>query len=1651
MRGRFIKYLCTLFALCSIWARGSAQLKADFTIDKASGCSPLTVQFTNTTTGASTTATYKWDFGNGNTSGLPSPGATYILEKTYSVTLTVKDGANTSSKSQDVTVYKKPVVDFSVTPATGCLPLNVSLTSKATAGDGTISSYLWDFGDGQTQTGSNYSQISHSYAFAQKPAISLTVTNSYGCYATASKADLLNVSPAILPAFTASQTILCHVNDQASFTNTTTGPGALSYFWDFGDGKSSTDVSPVHTYSAKGLFPVTLTVKNAQGCSANISKTDYMKVDIFTVDFNPPTVLCTNVDVDLFDMSSGLSDDETWMFDGQQIFPNYSNGQPFWFFSDTLSHVMQLTHRYGTCTLSKTKTLKAVTGPRLNGFIVDTKGACTAPIKATLTDTTAGAVAWKWFNTYPDYTNTFGTGQSIDYTFPDQAFYYIGLQVTNKAGCTAGLYQTINLEKPVITISVRNSSGGLSNSGCAGVTLQFSASPTDVLKTYQWDFGDGGTATTANPSHTFNKSGLYTITLNYVTTGGCPGVTTYTYVNIIDNPKFDFSVMPDTVVCGNNPVSFLVSPQPTGWNYYWDFGDFGGIFNNSSSVVHQYYYDSIYTIKLIVQNGECMDTVTKKKYIRVKPDFPKIANHINTCEGTRGSVLFTELSTKVNEWTWDFGDGSNKVTYNKKVDTVAHTYTKTGSYNIVLTGINQGCSVSDSISAQVLIKQSPNLSSGKTVACGSDNIDLQLSNVEDNPARNFGYAYYITQLQYGDSTNAGGNNFYTFNQAPYNFNITGLTSGEKNLRVIIQSDFFYCFDTSNFMPLKITGPKAGFTFGKKEVCFKDSVTLIDTSVAGPNLPIKTWQWDFGDGTVFTQNTSTTTAHVYPNPGSYPVMLTVADIGGCTNTTFYNSAFAIISGPKANFTVSENPAPPNTTVYFYNNTNTYNAFDINYTWLFPDGTQSTDNYPSYFFKSVGADTVKLISSNNSQQCTDTAYQVIYIRNVNTAYTYAISYINNNNCPPVIVNFTSTTTNANHIAWNFGDGSQADNQSFVSHTYNNPGLYRVVLYGYDINNNVDSTEDFIEVKGPYAVLAADKLTGCDSLTVVLSATIKNASSFTWDFGDGTLQKTTDTFSHHQYIIPGVYTPELILKDAGGCSGTSALPERIVVDNIVASVTEMPAVICDSSVINFVPAVTSISQDQLQQPLQYHWNFGTDNAADTSNLSSPVFRYMVTGPYKVAVTLNSLYGCVQTVTNDITVQPVSRATISGPADICEQGSAVFSGAATNFDNTLGWNWQFSDNIASQALQNPLPALFMDAGTYKVTLIVNNNGCYDTAYSNLTVHSKPQVNILPQLPKICLGNAVQLAAHDATTYNWQPADSIDDKHSSSPFVHPSISKYYHVQATNQYGCVTNDSVLVTVDQPFHLKTNPELYICVGSKGQFAVSGANTYKWINGIGLSNTQIANPIVNTTVAGTYTVVGYDNDGCFTDTANIDAIITARPTVTASPHVVTINAGTDIQLTAQGSADVVKYAWQPADYLSCANCASPLSSPRVPVVYTVTATNNYGCAAADTIKINLVCAENLIYIPNAFTPNNDTHNDRFVIKGNGIKLIKHIAIFGRLGEKAFEKNNIQSNDTGNSWDGTIGGAPAPPGVYVYMAQIVCATGEVYNYKGTITLIR
>ncbi len=1076
---------------------GSAfgQLNADFIMDKTGGCSPVVVNFTSTTTGASSNAVYKWDFGNGNTSALIQAAAVYTEEQTYTVTLTVQDGSNQSSRTRQVTVYRPPTVDFSVDNPKICLGSASIFTANASAGDGSISSYAWDFGDGSTVQNS-FNIQSYTYSTQQQATVSLTVTNTYGCHTTLKKQNIITIIPPLTASFSADKRVLCLVTDAVQFTNASSGPGALDYLWDFADGTNSTALNPNHIFNKKGNYSVSLKVHSSEGCIAMATQTNPLNVANYSTAFSLPSPICIGSYVTFTGQSSPVPDNSVWQVDGvTQGFYYGSFSYPF----NTLgTHTVTLNNIFGTCPQTSSQQVSVKGLPVPGVFTENIAGVCGSPVAVNFKDQTPGAVAWQWnFNAYGFYNGGYVQGtsnvQAPTFTYPTDGTYEISLQVTNADGCSATTYQSVSIVTPSVGLTEGNpiisactslltntftpvtietlkttkwnfGDGGTSTdpnpthsfkntgqyylvtlnyttvNGCSGsvsiyqytspstpvrvfvtpdnlytcltpITANYTYATQDPLTTTNWTFGDGATSSLPSPSHTYSSPGGYVATLSYVTQDGCKGTVTSDAVTIDPRVKISFAENPNPV-CGNSVVSFsAASSTPDNNVLDWTFGDGGSNYGNMFNPTYQYNVSGSYTVTLYVRNQGGCDT-TLSQPITINPPFPRFVGHTNTCDGTRGTVTFTQASVQATTVTWNFGDGATATTPATQT-TITHTYTKTGVYTATLTAVNGSCSLlanDPGGQVYVLLKQSPLLAGNVTSVCTNGSVTVQLSRLEANPyqTNNPGSFYYYAgyslpfgtpAIEYRDGTVYPGypvtpvdplNPYNPYHWTTvYNGTLTNFQAGEKDIRFILQSAGFGCMDTTNYMPLLIKGAIGGFEIQSDHLCYQSPVILKDTSSTTGNNPILSWQWSFGDGQTLTKKSGGTLTHLYANPGSYQVSMQFTDAAGCSPGTPYLQTVTV-NGPKASFYTSGTDVHLNTTVVFYNTTNDYGNTNTVYTWNFGDGSTSTDPYPVHTYPVPGTYTVTMTAANPSVSCSSTATPVtIIVRNFNSAFGFSSS--------------------------------------------------------------------------------------------------------------------------------------------------------------------------------------------------------------------------------------------------------------------------------------------------------------------------------------------------------------------------------------------------------------------------------------------------------------------------------------------------------------------------------------------------------------------------------------------------------------------------------------------------------------------------------------
>ena len=301
---------------------------ADFVASATSGTAPLTVSFTDKSTGDITS--WLWDFGDGSTTTQQNPTHTYDDPGTYTVSLTVTGAGGSDTKTTTITVESPPppqpdppVADFVASPTSGTTPLTVSFTDKST---GDITSWQWDF-DGDGVVDSTQQNPTYTYNEPGTYTVTLTVSGPGGD-STKARTNYIEVSQYIPPQVPVADFTATPTTGNAPLTVQFTDNSAndpTNWLWDFGDGSTSTQQNPAHTYNDPGTYTVTLTVSNAAGSDTAI-KVGYIVVEAPpqpsppTADFSAsPTSGTAPLTVSFTDKSTGDVTLWEWDFNGDGV------------------------------------------------------------------------------------------------------------------------------------------------------------------------------------------------------------------------------------------------------------------------------------------------------------------------------------------------------------------------------------------------------------------------------------------------------------------------------------------------------------------------------------------------------------------------------------------------------------------------------------------------------------------------------------------------------------------------------------------------------------------------------------------------------------------------------------------------------------------------------------------------------------------------------------------------------------------------------------------------------------------------------------------------------------------------------------------------------------------------------------------------------------------------------------------------------------------------------------------------------------------------------------------------------------------------------------------------------------------------------------
>ncbi|MBK6481761.1 MAG: PKD domain-containing protein [Chitinophagaceae bacterium] len=453
---------------------------------------------------------------------------------------------------------------------------------------------------------------------------------------------------------------------------------------------------------------------------------------------------------------------------------------------------------------------------------------------------------------------------------------------------------------------------------------------------------------------------------------------------------------------------------------------------------------------------------------------------------------------------------------------------------------------------------------------------------------------------------------------------------------------------------------------------------------------------------------------------------------------------------------------------------------------------------------------------------------------------------------------------------------------------------------------------------------------------------------------------------------------------------------------------------------------------------------NASGANNFSWSPSTYLtdptISNPYAspaqtttYIVTGTDLAGCINTDTITINVLPLPFASAGSDTAICTGDSVLLqAGGGSNY------LWQPTGSLSDSVISNPVAKPTVT--TIYIVKVTDDSGCYD--YDSVTIATYPlPIANAGEDQFVCLGDTIKLQATGGVQFLWVPATSLSSATVDNPVATISGSITYTVYVTDENQCTGSDMIQLELIPPLVTMVSSDTVICTGGAALLSASGGNQYAWFPSESLDNPFTENPVATPINTTTYSVIIKDGI-CYSDTLQVKVFV-SEPYVTAGEDAAVL-AGTSFQLNATASPGL--YSWTPSENLSCADCLNPIAKPLITTTYTVSVTDSSGCTASDEITLSVSCTIDALYVPNAFTPDNNGHNDVLFVRSNGIIDITYFRIFDRWGKMLFESDEIESG-----WDGTFKGAAMPAGVYLYTLQASCGSNNPILKQGNVTLLR
>ncbi len=1019
----------------------------------------------------------------------------------------------------------------------------------------------------------------------------------------------------------------------------------------------------------------------------------------------------------------------SWNWDlGNGTITNVQNPTTSYLNPGTYTVTLTATNASGSGTVTKTAYITVNALPDVNFTTNDTLGC--APYTVSFTDlSTAGSgniSSWEW---------NFGDGgtstlQNPTHVYINQGTYGIFLKVTNSLGCSR-----IFFKSQYVVVGGTLSAAFTPNipSYCnAPVTVTFANNTTGSGSlNYNWNFGDGGTSTLQNPTHTYTSFGNYQVQLSVSNQGGCISNTVAT-VSI--QPKQSQFSGP-TSICAGSSGNFTVTSTPTPTTVLWDFGN--GITYTTSAVTHTFTTPGNYFIKLKNDFGTCVDSIIKPITVHSLPVAGFSATDTAACKAPL-TVNFQNNSAGANTYLWNFGNSITSTANNP-----TYTYTTAGVFTVSLTATNSfGCS--DTFRRQEYIKITPPSSAILNLPIGGCKPYTFTPNVFVSSVD--GVASYL--WDFGDgATSTLANPSHVYNLIS-NYTIKlRITSNGGCIDTITVNNGVSVGDTTT----------VDFSATPTVVCSRQPVVFTPTPVS---VPVTSYTWDFGDLT--TSGTANPTKS-YSDTGTFTVKL-VINSNGCRSEKIKTNYVQVLP-PMARFVFSKDCIQRNSVQF---NSTSIGATSL--LWDFGDGSPtSTQTNPQHNYATTGNYLVRLIAFNGT--CSDTTTQNVKI----ALGAISLQTSRDTTCRRGRILFWVVSPDPSLITnyqWFFGDGNITNTiNSPIAWDYTVTGNFATSVITTDINGCKDTAykTTLLKVTGPRASFGSNDRSGCvatlSSPTKTVNFTdssvglnLSTIQTWVWDFGDGnTATSTLGGNTAHSYSTAGNFEVKLKVIDQFGCEDSMVRPAYVNLATVKTNFATPDFKSCPGSSLSF-------SDSTIGTVTNWLWSFG--NGA-TSNLQNPTHVYNDTGVYTVKLKVTGLYGCVDSLSkvDYVTIKkPKAKFGLSDSSTTCPPFQVNFYDSSWY---TNSWEWRFGDG-GNAAYQNAVYVYFIP-GQYTAKLITTSpGGCKDSATRTIKVGGP--YGSLTYSPIVgCKGLNVnfQTVTTGAVSFLWDYADGVTLNTSDSLVTH--------------------------------------------------------------------------------------------------------------------------------------------------------------------------------------------------------------------------------------------------------------------------------------------